>query len=123
MRDRIVATQPFVQNDIFFVPYTTSLSLNWPYEPRDCLLPASKLPSSAASLAASSPAATHAGSPAAGSTPGTVYSSAPKEHQETWVMNPAFESHLRDLRNWSLGPEFKAAFPGLADTARIKEGR
>jgi hypothetical protein len=36
-------------------------------------------------------------------------------------MNPAFETHLRDLGNWSLGTEFRDTFPEWATTVRIKE--
>lgn len=46
----------------------------------------------------------------------------PKEDDQ-WLINPAFESHLRDLNNWSLGPSFRGAFPMFADCVKIKEGR
>ena len=36
------------------------------------------------------------------------------------MINPVFERHLRDLKNWSLGPPFAKAHPALADTVRIK---
>ncbi|KAF2215191.1 hypothetical protein CERZMDRAFT_109955 [Cercospora zeae-maydis SCOH1-5] len=37
-------------------------------------------------------------------------------------LNPAFEHHLRDLNNWSLGPRFAQTFPTLVDgTVRIKD--
>ena len=38
MRDRMVQVYPQVHFDNFFIPYTTTLSLNWPYEASDCLL-------------------------------------------------------------------------------------
>ena len=38
-------------------------------------------------------------------------------------MNPAFETHLRDLGNWSLGRTFGETFPDWAGTVRIKEER
>lgn len=66
--------------DNFFIPFTTTLSLNWPYEPTDTLLTA--------------------------------------ENDEL-VINPVFERHLRRNDNWSLGPNFHAAFPGLAGTYRL----
>jgi hypothetical protein len=46
----------------------------------------------------------------------------PKE-EDQWLINPAFESHLRDLNNWSLGPSFRGTFPQFADCVKIKEGR
>ena len=36
------------------------------------------------------------------------------------IINPVFERHFRNLNNWSLGPAFADAFPGLVDTTRIK---
>lgn len=38
MRDRMVDLYPSIALENFFVPYTTTLSLNWPYEPSDTLL-------------------------------------------------------------------------------------
>ncbi|KAF2790674.1 hypothetical protein K505DRAFT_250733 [Melanomma pulvis-pyrius CBS 109.77] len=133
LRDNLIASSPIVPFDSFFIPFTTTISLNWPYEARDCLLPASKI--HAASLSAtpsvptSSPYSTaaNAGSPQpptpqpAASTPGTVGGGAKDDEQ--WLINPAFESHLRDLNNWTLGPSFRSLFPGFTAGVRIKEGR
>lgn len=68
--------------DNFFIPMTSTLSLNWPYEPADSLL--SNL------------------------------------EGDDLMINPVFERHLRRLENWSLGPAFAKAFPGLDDTYRLK---
>jgi hypothetical protein len=38
-------------------------------------------------------------------------------------INPVFERHLRDLNNWSLGPEFRDAFPDLCRELRIMPRR
>lgn len=38
MREKLVRIHPSVPFDEFFIPYTTTLSLNWPYEARDTLL-------------------------------------------------------------------------------------
>jgi hypothetical protein len=38
MRDRIVATYPQLPFENWFVPFTTGLSINWPYDPYDCFL-------------------------------------------------------------------------------------
>lgn len=134
LRDRVIATVPFTPFDSFFIPFTTTVSLNWPYEPRDCLLPASKVHpsslSSTSSVPASSPYSTavHAGSPQGPPTPQPATSapgsstSLPKEDDQ-WLINPAFETHLRDLKNWSLGPAFRSTFPNFADAIRIKESR
>ncbi|KAJ4362384.1 hypothetical protein N0V83_010477 [Neocucurbitaria cava] len=138
LRDKIISTQPFVSFENFFIPFTMTISLNWPYEPRDCLLPASKVRTSTLSTtssvpSASSPFSTHvnAGSPAGPptpqpqvSTPGVSGSIGPlPAEDDQWLINPAFESHLRDLNNWSLGPSFRGTFPALADCVKIKGPR
>lgn len=38
MRDRMVHLYPSIALEHFFIPYTTTLSLNWPYDPSDTLL-------------------------------------------------------------------------------------
>ena len=118
----------------FFIPFTTTVSLNWPYEPQDVLLPASKIRTNTlsvtSSIPAGSPYSTHvnAGSPQGPATPqpGTpglnIMGLLPKE-EDQWLINPAFESHLRDLNNWSLGPSFRGTFPQFADCVKIKESR
>lgn len=127
MRDRIIESYSR-SFDHFFIPFTTTLSLNWPYEPRDVLVPASSSspgymptqpgpPSSANSThgpSVASPAATYQ----------TSHSpSTPSEVSEQWQINPVFESHLRDLRNWSLGPSFRETFPELVMGVTIKDRR
>ena len=39
LRDKLVSSYPLVPFDNFFIPYTTTLSLNWPYDPRSILQP------------------------------------------------------------------------------------
>ncbi|KAF2126491.1 hypothetical protein P153DRAFT_369199 [Dothidotthia symphoricarpi CBS 119687] len=136
LRDKIIATQPFISFDTFFIPFTTSVSLNWPYEPRDCLLPASKVHptalSSSSSVHASSPYSAHVNAPSPAGpplpqsrvgTPGAPSLGVLPKEEEQWVINPAFESHLRDLNNWTLGPNFRNTFPMFAPCVKIKEGR
>ncbi|KAI9838374.1 MAG: hypothetical protein M1819_005642 [Sarea resinae] len=41
MRDKMVQTQDYSIED-FFIPFTSTLSVNWPYEPTDALLSASE---------------------------------------------------------------------------------
>ncbi|KAI1913642.1 hypothetical protein LOZ53_003636 [Ophidiomyces ophidiicola] len=82
MRDRMVASYADYDFGNWFIPYTTTLSINWPYADSDCLL---AIPNS-----------------------------------EEYVINPVFESHLRNLNNWSLGPAFAKHYPGLVDTCRVK---
>ncbi|PGH14590.1 hypothetical protein AJ79_02925 [Helicocarpus griseus UAMH5409] len=81
MRDRMVSSYQDYQFENWFIPYTTTLSINWPYEPSDTLLTASD--------------------------------------SEELIINPVFERHLRNLNNWSLGPDFARAYPQLVDTTRI----
>ena len=129
LRDRLVNSQTPIPFDAFFIPFTTTVSLNWPYEPRDCLLPASKLHatslSTTSSISASSPFSTavNAGSPALPHTPQPASTPGTTKEDDEWLINPAFESHLRNLNNWSLGPSFRSIFPAFGDAVRIKEGR
>ena len=38
LRDRLIADQKTFVFDHWFIPFTVGLSVNWPYEPMDCLL-------------------------------------------------------------------------------------
>jgi len=87
MRDKLVREYHNYQFDHFFIPFTTTLSLNWPYEDTDTLL--------------------------------SVKGDA--GNGEDLTINPVFERHLRRLENWSLGPAFAQALPGLVGTFRLKE--
>ena len=125
MRDRIIrapsiSTYPF---DSFFVPYTTTMSLNWPYEHSQCLLP----------TAYNKPSHNPLDGPVTplrqGSNDASAASSAIEtalhgsDDGEEFVINPVFESHLRNLDNWSLGTPFKHAFPDLAEDVRVRDAR
>ncbi|KAL8769654.1 MAG: hypothetical protein Q9209_004451 [Squamulea sp. 1 TL-2023] len=95
MRDRMCELYPEISLDSWFIPYTTTLSLNWKYEPCDTLLCI-----------------------------GTSCSSGDGGNNnggDGYSINPVFERHLRDLSNWTLGPAFEKAFPQLADTCTIKK--
>lgn len=93
MRDRLVAN--YNPRDYLFdnfcIPFTTTMSVNWPYDPTDVLLVS-----------------------------GNAGSEGPGGGVEDVVINPVFERHLRRLENWSLGPAFAKAFPGLQDSYRLK---
>ncbi|KAF2873770.1 hypothetical protein BDV95DRAFT_627593 [Massariosphaeria phaeospora] len=122
LRDRLITVCPEITFEIFFVPYTTTISLNWPYEAQDCLLPASKVHSPSSSAPDALSATVTADSPQpSDSMPGGLGDNSARE-DDRWVINPAFESHLRDLNNWSLGSAFKSAFPALVDTVRFAAG-
>ncbi|KAL8686607.1 MAG: hypothetical protein Q9218_006988 [Villophora microphyllina] len=102
MRDRMVELYPGIALDDWFIPYTTTLSLNWPYEDKDAIL--------------------RAGSHSNISGGGTgIHMRAKNEgEEEEFIINPVFERHLRDLGNWTLGPGFEKAFPQLSGTYKIK---
>lgn len=105
LRDAMIQTPTHAQPhfDQFFIPYTTSLSVNWPYCDSDVLLPSTFQPT------ASSPESTTTGA-------------AQQAEEPAWRMNPAFETHIRNLENWSLGPPFRDAFPNWGEAVRIIEG-
>jgi hypothetical protein len=87
MRRQLALRGRDVKFEDFFVPFTTTLALNWAL-PDDCIL----LPLPTATGAASV------------------------------QINPAFEHHLRNLDNWSLGAEFQRSFPELVDASVKIEG-
>ena len=94
--------------DEWFIPYTTTLSLNWPYEECDTLL---SLPRGGSDRSGEG---SGGGSSGDGSRPGSG------GEEEQYTINPVFERHLRDLGNWTLGPAFEKAFPNLRDTCKIR---
>ncbi|QDS77323.1 hypothetical protein FKW77_004808 [Venturia effusa] len=106
LRDAMVQTPTHSQPhfDQFFIPYTTSLSVNWPYRDSDVLLP------STFQATATSPNSSAAGA-------------VQQAEEPAWRMNPVFETHIRNLENWSLGPAFRDVFPNWVETVRIAEAR
>ncbi|KAF2646015.1 hypothetical protein P280DRAFT_98 [Massarina eburnea CBS 473.64] len=120
MRDSFIATRTRPDFNSFFIPYTMTISLNWPYPPRDVLIPA---PSSTTSTKTH-----HTLSTTSGSSPYSPAAASPASHTTTagkeqeYVMNPAFEAHLRQLKNWSVGPSFAQAFPDAVRGVWIKDG-
>ncbi|TKA34118.1 hypothetical protein B0A50_00098 [Salinomyces thailandicus] len=94
MRALLSTTHP-KQFDQFFVPFTRTLSLNWPPATtegsRDVLVPSPQ-----------------------DDTDG--------KYPTSLTINPDFEEHLRDLSNWSLGREFASEFPDLMDEGIRMEG-
>jgi hypothetical protein len=102
----------------FFVPYTCTLSLNWPHG-NDAVLSTTTIPGTG--LAAPSTSST---SPPRPSSAGSGGGAGGGVAGETKVLsiNPSFMAHLRDLRNWSLGSRFRNTFPFLCDgTVRIED--
>jgi hypothetical protein len=86
MRDRLVRNyNPDTYHfHSFFIPFTRTLRLSWPYDPNLTLLT-------------------------------TQEGNRPPET----VINPVFETHLRDLSNWKLGDAFVQAFPDLRETYNV----
>ncbi|RMY02225.1 hypothetical protein D0866_15676, partial [Hortaea werneckii] len=91
MRALLATTNP-KRFDEFFVPFSTTISVNWPASAGDVLVPSSQAP---------------------GANDGHV--------PEKLTINPDFESHFRDLSNWSLGRDFVTTFPDIVtDEMRIE---
>ncbi|KAL6864404.1 hypothetical protein J3F83DRAFT_741642 [Trichoderma novae-zelandiae] len=84
MRERVIkARNPeLFYFDNFFLPFTSTLTLSWPYEEAHTLL---RNPDS-----------------------------------DEIMINPVFESHMRNLDNWKLGRIFADSFPMLADTCQYR---
>lgn len=82
----------------FFIPFTTTCSVNWTRPNSEVLV--------------RNPAWAHR---ATSSTP------TGPEALDEWLINPLFEEHCRKLESWSLGPAFAAAWPRLVGTFRLVE--
>ncbi|KAI7123424.1 hypothetical protein KC352_g32536 [Hortaea werneckii] len=83
MRALLASTNP-KRFDEFFVPFSTTVSVNWPASSGDVLVASSPHPSA---------------------NDGDV--------PENLTITPEFESHFRNLSNWSLGRDFVAKFPDI----------
>ncbi|RMZ81251.1 hypothetical protein DV737_g2566, partial [Chaetothyriales sp. CBS 132003] len=90
MRDKMVPNYQDFPFDNWFIPFTSALSVNWPYEPSDCLL---KIPL------------------------GTVHGS---DDDAEVIFNPVFEQHVRRLENWSVSPAIIDAFPTIEGTCSVQ---
>ena len=107
MRDAITRHADRFFLEEFFVPYTTTLSLNWPHGD--------------AAIWEPSPPRDGAGhGPHGGHARG---GGAEEDGAEELVMSAAFEAHIMDLNNWSLGPAFVNQFPALAEGVRVETAR
>ncbi|KAF2478546.1 hypothetical protein BDY17DRAFT_229714, partial [Neohortaea acidophila] len=83
MRVRMCTTASHIRFEDLFIPFSGTISVNWPYPPDHVLMPSSTKRDAL-------------GAPIS-------------------EMNPVFESHVMDLRNWSVGSIFKATYPELVD--------
>ena len=106
LRDKLTQNHRNYPFENWFIPFTSEISINWPYEPTDCLL----LSSSSTSLATASAESA------------SVHGNTPGDHtvDETPVINPVFERHVMRLENWSVGRTFVDAFPELQDCVKVK---
>lgn len=83
MRERVIlANDPTIfYFDNWFLPFTSTFTISWPYEEAHTLL---RNPDS-----------------------------------DEIMINPVFESHMRNLDNWKVGRAFAEAFPMLVDTCKF----
>lgn len=100
LRAKLVYQFPGLSLEAFFLPYTSSLSVNWP-DPDDVWTCVFRVRRQATRSDGDSRDA--------------------EGFTEDIRPLPAYEQHVRNLDNWSVGPEFAEAFPWLAGTTRIKE--
>ncbi|THX57121.1 hypothetical protein D6D06_03897 [Aureobasidium pullulans] len=98
MRDRMIKNCAAYPNERFGPLYCQSLSLNWPYDPQQCLLPRANSVQGAEATSA-----------------------AVLDDDEEFMINPVFESHMRNLSNWSVGSAFANNMPELVEGVRIKD--
>ena len=130
---------PPITIEVFFIPFTSTMSVNWPYGEEDCLLispgtgansnnhnnnnnsnnpppPTYSSPSNGSGSDASAAAADgRRGSfeAAAAANAGSIMS-------DQLLINPVFEKHIKKLENWSLGTKFAEAFPWLDGTYYLR---
>lgn len=115
MRDHLTTSTAKDPSSYFFDDFTdaftTALSLNWPYEPAQCLLPTADNKFYGTSMKGETTRHTTVESALAGNL----------GDDEDFMINPVFESHLRNLENWSVGPAFQRKFPDLVEEVRVKD--
>ncbi|KAG9691321.1 hypothetical protein KCU95_g8128, partial [Aureobasidium melanogenum] len=97
MRDRMIKNASAYPNERYGPLYCQDLSLNWPYDPQQCLLPRASSVHGAEATSA-----------------------AVLDDDEEFMINPVFESHMRNLSNWSIGPAFANNMPELAEGVPVK---
>ncbi|KAK1754575.1 BZIP transcription factor [Echria macrotheca] len=95
----------------FFIPFTSTLGVGWPYEEGDVLLRWGGRGGGGGGGAGDEGGE--------GGEEGGGYGGG--EEGEISI-NPVFERHLRRIENWTLGEAFRDAFPGLDGTYNIRMG-
>jgi hypothetical protein len=98
MREKMIKNVSAYPNERYGPLYCHSLSLNWPHNPHQCLL---QRPDSVQGA--------------------NVTSAAVLDDDEEFMINPVFETHMRNLGNWSVGLAFANAMPELVEGVRVKE--
>ncbi|EWC44675.1 hypothetical protein DRE_06571 [Drechslerella stenobrocha 248] len=79
-RDVMAKHPELYVNTEFSIEYTSTISVNWPYDPMD-----------------------------------TVMEQGPGEY----IINPVFETHIRNLQNWSVGSRFVEMYPDLKPHVKV----
>ena len=113
--------------DDIFLPLTNTYSVNWPHRSDACFVRRTRRsrprPSGGGDRAAGAGEAA-----AGGATPGLLREvkmfpdTGEEDGDDDMVLGltPEFEAHVRDLSNWTLGPDFADAFPQWKDCVRIR---
>ena len=97
MRNEVIKNQQRYPFDSFFVPFTGTLSLNWPLGDRGVF--------------------ENVTGPVTVGSPRKMSESAGNE----LVMSREFEAHSMRLDNWSLGPAFAHEYPMLVASVRMED--
>ncbi len=108
----------------FFIPYTTTFSVNWPGADHDVLVRNPAFVDGPTSARAAGLPTRTLRSAALDTPPDTVRDADEDECRrrlDEWIINPAFEAHVRRLENWSLGPAFARAWPALTGLYRLRK--
>lgn len=136
LRHVALLQNPHTDFNEFFVPYTTTLSLNWPHDPSTVLVPNPRRHRHHVSQQPSylehvyhNPTLAHPNAPHFDQKHRRTKGADEKgeddsdwEEDTYWIINPDFEEHLRDLGNWTLGGAFRDAFPHFKDYVKFHSG-
>lgn len=93
LREHVIRNQNSYYFPEFTLPYTCQMSINWKYDDRDCIITQESL----------------------------VRGGGRDARLSEPIINPVFERHLRELKNWSVGPALIEKFPEFAPLVRVED--
>jgi hypothetical protein len=128
LRDATVTANPPPTFDAFFLPLTSTYSVNWPHAREACFVrrPCSRRTKPGTQSSGDPPLGVNGVSPSMAEVQmflGAVGDDAPGgggDEDDVVDLAPEFEAHVRDISNWTLGHSFAEAFPQWRNCVLIK---